>query len=192
MKHGMSCLLAGLILAGVAAQAAVETGAAAPDFAVADTAGKTQKLADQKGKYVVLEWYNPGCPYVRKQYDAGNLQKVQQELTGQGVVWYTVITGAPAGRKVRAEKDAAATAVLLDSDGALGKSYGAKSTPHVFVISPDQKVIYQGALDDNAQAQGADIAASKNYVRAAINAAKANQPVEPKTTKPYGCSVKYP
>lgn len=179
-----------LALCGLTARAGVLAGEAAPDFAATDAAGKEQKLADYKGKYVVLEWINPGCPYVKRHYDGGNMQKVQKAATGKGAVWLAVATG-PAAKKnynqIATDKGTAWTAVLLDSDGKVGKAFGAKTTPHMFVIGPDGKVVYQGAIDDNSE----NASQASNYVLAALEEAMAGKPVTKADTKPYGCGVHY-
>ncbi|MFN2477197.1 MAG: thioredoxin family protein [Chthoniobacterales bacterium] len=175
-------------------------GSAAPDFSVADAKGKTHTLSEYKGKYVVLEWFNPECPFVKKHYGSGNMQKLQQEAARKGVVWLTIDSSA-AGKEGNLTPDAAnktmadlkmnSTALLLDANGKAGQTYGAKNTPHMFVINPDGQLIYQGAIDDKPTANPADIASAKNYVRTAITEAMAHQPLSNPTTKPYGCSVKY-
>lgn len=172
-------------------------GTVAPAFSVVDAKGKTQSLANYKGKYVVLEWFNPECPFVKKHYGSGNMQKLQQEAATHGVTWLTIDSSA-AGKEGNLTPDAAnaksaewkmaSTALLLDQDGKVGQAYGAKNTPHMFVINPEGKLIYEGAIDDKPTANLAD---ATNYVRAAITDAMANRPVANPTTKPYGCSVKY-
>lgn len=195
-------LVLSLFLAVVAmpAFAAVEIGKPAPDFTGTDSNGKTQKLSDYKGKIVVLEWTNPLCPFVVKHYDSGNMQNLQKEYTGKDVVWLSVNSSA-AGKegnqsgedanKYIAEKQAKATARILDSKGEIGKAYDAKTTPHMFVIDKDGNVAYEGAIDDNDSFKQETIATSKNYVRAALDSVLAGKPVETAQTKPYGCSVKY-
>src|SRR5262245_9190719 len=182
------------------AVAAPTVGAAAPAFTATDTHGKKVSLADQKGKYVVLEWHNQGCPYVVKHYDSGNMQKLQKDLTAKGVVWLTVISSAPgkqghvspgeADTYVR-EKGAAPTAVLLDEDGSVGRLYGAKTTPHMFVIDDKGTLVYAGAIDDKPTSDKADVEGAKSYVLAAYEEAKAGKAVTTASTPPYGCSVKY-
>lgn len=185
-----------------ALQASAEAvpGRDAPDFKVNDTSGKTHSLADFKGKYVVLEWTNPQCPFVKKWYSGGAMQALQKELTDQGVVWITVNSAAPGkqGHMTAAEWDkraeqekVAATARVIDESGELGRAYGAKTTPHMFVIGPDGKVIYAGAIDSKASVDPADITGATNYVKQAIEEAKAGKAVSVPQTKPYGCSVKY-
>ena len=182
------------------AVAAPTVGVAAPVFTATDTHGKKVSLADQKGKYVVLEWHNQGCPYVVKHYDSGNMQKLQKDLTAKGVVWLTVISSAPgkqghvspgeADAYVK-EKGAAPTAVLLDEDGAVGRLYGAKTTPHMFIIDDKGTLVYAGAIDDKPTSDKADVEGAKSYVLAAYEEAKAGKAVTTASTPPYGCSVKY-
>jgi len=190
------------VLLGFAAAAAwaVQPGSPAPDFTAHDTHGQTHSLAQYKGKYVVLEWHNRECPYTLKHYKSGNMQRLQKEWTSRGVVWFTVISSAP-GRQgyMTAEQEnayvekagASPTAVLLDPTGQLGHLYGAKTTPHMFIINPQGVLIYDGAIDDQPTTDPADIAAAHNYVSAALQEAMAGKPVSAPATRPYGCSVKY-
>ena len=182
------------------AVAAPTVGAPAPAFTATDTHGKKVSLADQKGKYVVLEWHNQGCPYVVKHYESGNMQRLQKELTGKGVVWLTVISSAAGkqGHVSPAEADtyvkeqhASPTAVLLDEDGSVGRLYGAKTTPHMFVIDDMGTLVYAGAIDDKPTTDKADVEGARSYVLAAYQEASAGKPVTTATTAPYGCSVKY-
>jgi peroxiredoxin len=175
-------------------------GSAAPDFSVTDSKGKTQSVSQYKGKYVVLEWFNPDCPFVKKHYGSGNMQKVQEEFTGKGVVWLSVDSSAPGkegnltaeqAEKKRAEWKMKSTALVLDADGKAGQTYGAKNTPHMFIIDPEGKVIYAGAIDSKASPNPADIAVSTNYVKVALEESMGGKPVSTASTKPYGCSVKY-
>lgn len=195
-------LLTGLVLwfAPTLAHAA-KVGEAAPAFSGKGVDGKTYALGDLKGKWVVLEWHNQGCPFVVKHYDSGNMQKLQAEWTGKGVTWLTVISSSPGKqgfvtpdeeKKYLAEKKAKPTAVLIDSDAQIARAYGAKTTPHMFVIDPKGKLVYNGAIDDKASSDAADIAGAKNYVSAALTEAMAGKPVTVASTNPYGCSVKYP
>ena len=173
----------------------------APDFTATDTNGKVHKLSEYHGKFVVLEWSNRGCPYTQKHYNSGNMQRLQQEWTGRGVVWLTVISSAPGkqGYVTASEENtylkqvnAAPTTVLLDPTGALGHLYGAKTTPHIFIISPQGTLIYNGAIDDRPTTDLGDVTAAKNYVSAALDEATSGKPVSSSTSRPYGCSVKYP
>jgi hypothetical protein len=187
-----------LLAAGVAA--AVVSGAAAPGFTITDTAGKTVRLADYKGKYVVLEWTNPECPFVRKHYSSGNMQSLQKEWGGRDVVWLAInstVGGHPEFKTPREMSEwmqaqgAAPAATLLDSTSATGRAYAAKTTPHMFVVDPAGTLIYNGAIDDRRSANPADAKAANNYVRAALTQATAGKPVAVANTTPYGCSVKY-
>jgi len=179
---------------------AAKVGEPAPAFRGTDTRGQVHALSDFKGKFVVLEWHNQGCPYVKKHYSSGNMQRLQKEWTGKGVVWLTVISSAPgaqghvtaeqADAYVR-ERQAAPTAVILDASGEIGRAYDAKTTPHMIVIDPAGRLIYDGAIDDKPTTDVADVASAQNYVSAALAAAMAGKPVATAATKPYGCSVKY-
>jgi peroxiredoxin len=184
----------------LAALAAPTVGQPAPAFTGTDMNGKKVSLADLKGKYVVLEWHNQGCPFVVKHYDTGNMQKLQKELTGQGAAWITVISSAPGkqGHVTAAEEqayldkeNAAPTNVIFDEDGKIGQAYGAKTTPHMFVIDDKGTLVYAGAIDDKAGTDKAEVEGATNYVKAAYQEAKAGQPVKTPSTAPYGCSVKY-
>ena len=183
-----------------AAQPSARVSAPAPDFSATDSYGKTQKLSDQKGKIVVLEWTNDGCPFVGKHYGSGNMQTLQKKYTAQGVVWFTVVSSAPGTQgyvtPAEANRDterrgAAPTAVLLDPTGALGHLYGAQATPHMYVIDPQGQLAYMGAIDDTPSIDPSDVARAKNYVTAAIEEVKAGKRVTVPATKAYGCSVKY-
>jgi peroxiredoxin len=194
------CALALVAIAGAAIVHAARVGEAAPAFTATDTHGKAYNLADYKGKWVVLEWHNQGCPYVKKHYESGNMQKLQQEWTSKGVVWLTVISSAPGTQgyvtgpqadAYVAEKQAHPTAVLLDPEGTLGHLYEAKTTPHMFVINPAGMLIYNGAIDDKPTTDRADVDTATNYVSAALKEGMAGQPVATPTSRPYGCSVKY-
>jgi peroxiredoxin len=175
-------------------------GTNAPDFSVTDSKGKTQTVSQYKGKYVVLEWFNPECPFVKKHYGSGNMQKLQEEFTGKGVVWLSIDSSA-AGKEghLTAEQANAKmtewktkqTALVLDADGKAGQAYGAKNTPHMFVINPEGKIIYEGAIDSKATPNASDIAGSTNYVKVALEESLAGKTVSNANTKPYGCSVKY-
>lgn len=179
---------------------AAKVGDAAPAFSGVDSHGKPVSLAQFKGKFVVLEWHNHGCPYVKKHYGSGNLPKLQKEWTAKGVVWLAIVSSAPgkeghvdgpAANANMKQAGAAPTAVVLDPKGEIGKLYGAKTTPHMFVISPQGALLYNGAIDDKPSTDAGDIATSKNYVAQALTEALAGKPVRVATTQPYGCSVKY-
>lgn len=197
--------LAALAMAGVTVSAALTAQAAkvgepAPAFTAVDSNGKQVSLSQYKGKFVVLEWHNKDCPFVKKHYDSGNLPRLQKEWTAKQVIWLSIISSAPgkqghvdgagANQDVK-EHNAAPTATLLDPKGEVGKLYGAKTTPHMFIVSPQGQLIYNGAIDDKASADAADIATSKNYVSQALTEALAGKAVSQATTPPYGCSVKY-
>jgi peroxiredoxin len=193
----------GMLVAALAvsvAAHAVHVGDAAPDFTGTDSNGKTHKLSEYRGKYVVLEWTNNGCPFTQKHYESGNMQSLQKDWTAKGVVWLTVLSSAPGeqGYMTATQENgylgkvnAAPTAALLDPTGAIGHEYAAKTTPHMFVIDPSGKLIYAGAIDDHATTDPGDIKSSKNYVSAALTEAMAGQQVATASTRPYGCSVKY-
>lgn len=180
--------------------AAPRVGEPAPDFTGVDSVGKTHRLADYRGKTVVLEWTNHDCPYVRKHYGAGNMQQQQREAAAQNVIWLSVISSAagqqghvsPAeANELTRTRQAAPHAVLLDADGHIGRAYQAKTTPHMFIIDQAGKLIYMGGIDSIATADVADIAKATQYVRAALNERAAGRPVSQPVTRPYGCSVKY-
>ena len=175
-------------------------GSQAPAFTATDSNGKTEALDQFRGKYVVLEWHNQGCPYTAKHYVSGNMQALQKEWTGKGVVWFTVISSAPGeqGYVTPAEENAyvqkmhaSPTAVLMDPTGKLGHSYNAKTTPDMYVIDPQGKLIYAGAIDDRPTPDTEDIQGASNYVSAALTEAMAGRPVTTPYTRSYGCSVKY-
>ncbi len=173
----------------------LESGVTAPDF----TLDKI-KLSDFKGKIVVLEWLNHGCPFVRKHYDSGNMQGLQSKFVAKNVVWLSVISSAEGKQgfvsKDEAEKDkiknkSAATHILLDPTGEVGRLYGAKTTPHMFIVDKEGKLAYQGAIDDKADADKSSVSSAKNYVAAALDQLLENKKVSQATTKSYGCGVKY-
>jgi peroxiredoxin len=175
-------------------------GSAAPDFSLTDANGKAHSLSQYKGKYVVLEWFNPECPFVKKHYGSGNMQKLQQQYTGKGVVWLTIDSNAPGtegnitpeqAQQITASWRTHQTALLLDPDGKTGRAYGAKNTPNMVVIDPEGKIAYEGAIDSKATPNPADIPNSTNYIKAALDESLAGKPVTTPQTKPYGCSVKY-
>src|SRR2546429_9075144 len=175
-------------------------GSAAPDFSAPDASGKTQSLSQYKGKYVVLEWFNPECPFVKKHYGSDNMQKLQGEYTGKGVVWLTIDSHAPESegslspeqaQKVMKDWNTKQTALLLDPEGKAGRTYNARNTPHMFVINPEGKVSYEGAIDSKATPNPADIPSSTNYVKAALDESMSGKTVSNSNTRPYGCSVKY-
>ena len=175
-------------------------GSAAPDFSLADTKGETHSLSQYKGKYVVLEWFNPQCPFVKKHYGSGNMQKLQEQYTSKDVVWLTINSSAPGtlgaltpeqAEEKMTEWKTHETALLLDSGGKAGRAYGAKNTPNMVVINPDGKIVYEGAIDSKATPNAADIPSSLNYVKVALDESMGGKSVSNPTTRPYGCSVKY-
>lgn len=179
---------------------ALTPNSAAPDFKGTDSKGQQQTLAQYRGKYVVLEWANKGCPFERKHYESGNMESLQREWTAKGVVWLSVISSGPGheGNVTPAEENtylsgmhAAPTAAILDPSGAIGHLYGAKTTPHIFVIDPAGKVIYQGALDDKPTPDPASLKGARNYVSEALTAAMSGKPIATAVTRPYGCGVHY-
>jgi peroxiredoxin len=190
---------AGLVLPRRAAGAPT-VGAAAPPFTLVSSTGPSVSLADQRGKVVVLEWTNHDCPYVRKHYDTQNMQALQKEATAQGIVWLSVISSAPgtqghvsAGKanELTKGRNAAPTAVLFDPTGVVGKAYGATNTPHMYVVTRDGILVYAGAIDDKPTSRKNDVAGAQNYVRAALTAVAAGQPVKVPVTRAYGCTIKY-
>jgi hypothetical protein len=179
---------------------AAKVGEPAPEFTGAASNGKTFRLSDYRGKYVVLEWHNNGCPFVRKQYNSGNMQRLQKQWTREGVVWFTILSSARGqqGYVTAAEENdylakeqASPTAALLDPDGVIGHLYDAKTSPQMVVIDPHGVVIYDGAIDDKPTTDVADVPGAKNYVSLALQEAMAGKTVETTATRPYGCSVKY-
>lgn len=181
------------------ARADLAVGEKAPAIVAKSIDGKEWKLADQRGKYVVLEWYNPGCPYVKKFYNPGAMQKQQQELAAQGVVWVSIYSSGEAiAGKMSAEalqKQAKAwktnpAVTLYDVPAQWAKAYSAKTTPHIFIINPEGQLIYRGAIDSISSGKSEDIAKAENYVTKALLEAKAGKPVGQSVTKPYGCGVK--
>jgi peroxiredoxin len=188
------------LILNLSAFSAVEPGETAPDFTLKDSKGNSKKLSSYSGKFVVLEWMNPECPFVKKHYSIGNMQSLQKEYTTKGVVWLSIISSAPGkqgyctGPQAEAntkDQKASPTAVLLDPSGEVGQMYGAKTTPHMFVINPEGKLIYMGAIDSIRSANSSDCAKAENYIRQTLDAALAGKPVPTPETKSYGCSVKY-
>jgi hypothetical protein len=179
---------------------AVVTGTPAPDFKGTDSNGTQHTLSQYKGKYIVLEWANQGCPYDQKHYLSGSIESQQKDWTAKGVIWLSVISSAPGeqGHVTPSEENAylkkmnaAPTAALLDPTGTIGRLYEAKTTPHIFIIDPTGKLIYQGALDDKPTTEQEDLKGARNYLNETLTAAMAGKPVPVASTRPYGCSVKY-
>ena len=203
--------LAGTTLVGLAsvtgrglvvppAWAAAKVGEPAPGFTTAATTGKSVSLADQRGKLMVLEWTNHDCPYVRKHYESGNMQTLQKEITGRGIVWLTLISSSPGAQgyvtprqadELTSSRKASPTAVLLDPTGVVGRAYGATNTPHMYVVDQAGLLVYAGAIDDRPTTRRSDIQGAHNYVRAALEDMAAGRPVQTPVTRAYGCTVKY-
>lgn len=197
MKPVLTALLFAM---ATTAGAAPKIGEPAPGFTGMDTSGKSHALSDFRGKPVVLEWTNHDCPYVRKHYSSGNMQQQQQAATGQGAVWLSIISSAPDKQghvtpaqadALTAERNAAPSAVILDEKGEIGRLYGAKTTPHMYIIDADGKLAYMGGIDSIPSTNPADIAKATQYVPAALAQVMQGKPVTPSVTRPYGCSVKY-
>jgi peroxiredoxin len=193
-------ILASLFLILTQALFALRIGDPAPAFTAVDSHGQQHSLANYKGKFVVLEWTNQGCPYTIKHYQSGNMQSLQRQWTAKGVIWLTVLSSAPGeqGYQTASQENeylqrakAAPTAALLDPNGQLGHLYGAKTTPHMFIINPQGQLIYEGAIDDHPTTDIADVPNSTNYVAVALTQATSGKPVATTATRPYGCSVKY-
>jgi hypothetical protein len=179
---------------------AVTVGQPAPDFALPDTQDKPLKLSDYAGRYVVLEWVNPDCPFVRKHYNSGNMPALQSEAGGRDVVWLAINSTHPGSSEYKspavmtswlASKNARPKAMLFDRDGTVGKNFGAKTTPHMYVIDPKGRLVYAGAIDDKRSTNPDDVKTAKNYVRAALEESMAGKPVTVASTVAYGCSIKY-
>ncbi len=182
------------------ASAAATVGQPAPDFTLKDTSGKTVKLSDFKGKHVVLEWTNPGCPFVLKHYNSGNMQATQKDATGKGVVWLAINSTEKTHRDYlepaklgawKQERKSAPSAILMDEEGTAGKAYGARTTPHMYIVNPQGQLIYAGGIDSIASSSADDIAKATNYVKVGVAEALAGKPLTASTTRPYGCSIKY-
>lgn len=195
-----SLLTATIALAPLTVFAAAELDKPAPAFSATSADGKTVDLNSYRGKTVVLEWTNADCPFVKKHYESGNIPKLQQEATAQGVVWLQVISSAPGAQgfvdgptaiKLNQFRDAKPTATLLDSDGKIGKAYGAQTTPHIFIVDAKGQLIYKGGIDSIPSADKGDIAKADNYVRDALGEIATGKKISNPSTKPYGCSVKY-
>lgn len=193
---------AGLLaaMAAPALAAGLRIGAPAPDFEARDSQGKTVRLSDFKGRTVVLEWTNHDCPFVQKHYGGGAMQALQKSWTGRGIVWLSVISSAPGEQgavdgpgadRLTAERHAAPSAVLLDPAGTLGRAYDARTTPHMYVVTGDGLLAYQGGIDDRPSTEVADLKGARNHVDAALTEIAAGRPVSVTTARPYGCTVKY-
>lgn len=199
---GPLCLLAVLIIMAAPAVRAAEAviGKPAPAFTLPDTNGISHSLSDYRGRPVVLEWTNHECPFVRKHYDTGNMQRLQKQATGNGVIWLSIVSSAPGtqgyttpaeAREIMKRDGSMATARLFDPDGTVGMAYGAKTTPHMFVIDPEGTLVYMGAIDDNPSPRHDTVSDANNYVEAALKAVREGRMPETTQTHPYGCAVKY-
>ena len=193
-------LIAVSLFAAAGTVAAVTAGQPAPAFSATDVNGKTVSLADFKGKYVVLEWNNPNCPFVIKHYSSGNMQALQKRFGADNVAWLAVNSTAEthsdymASDKLAAwfkQHNSAPTAVLMDTKGDVGRAFGAKVTPHMYVVDPKGNVIYAGAIDDKRSANPADVKSATNYVVAALTDARSGKPVATAASNAYGCTIKY-
>jgi len=193
-------LLVGFLFINANTVLAVNPGQPAPDFTLTDVSGKAVKLSELKGKYVVLEWVNPDCPYVQKHYNSANMPNLQKEYGGRQVTWLTINSTREGHSEFKSpqqmggwmkEKGAAPAATLLDRDSKVGKAYGAVTTPHMYVIDPKGTLVYVGAIDDKRSTNPADVKTAKNYVRLALEESLAGKPVSTASTSPYGCTVKY-
>lgn len=196
----LTALAASATLLAGAAQAAPAVGQPAPAFTLTDTSGKTRSLAEFKGKTVVLEWTNPGCPFVRKHYDSANLPGLQKEFTGRDVVWLAINSTEKAASDYLPPQQLAAwiqgksgtpTATLMDEEGQVGRAYGARTTPHMYIVNPQGTLVYAGGIDSIASARASDIQTATNYVRQGLNEALAGRPISQAQTPPYGCTIKY-
>jgi peroxiredoxin len=190
-----------LFLASLAAvQAAPSVGQPAPEIALKDAAGREVKLSEYRGKYVVLEWTNPACPYVRKHYNSGNMAATQQDAAARGVVWLSIHSTAKDSYEYlepaqvvawQKERKVQPTALLVDEEGRAGKAYGARTTPHMYIVDPQGRLAYAGGIDSIASSNPDDIAKAVNYVRQGLGEALAGKAISAATTRPYGCSIKY-
>ncbi|MBN1408771.1 MAG: thioredoxin family protein [Calditrichaceae bacterium] len=199
MKHIILNVVVFIFFSLMLIQAA-ELDKRAPDFTLQDYNGKTYKLSDFKGKYVVLEWINFGCPFVQKHYNSGNMQTLQKKYTENGVIWLSICSSAEGKQGYYTAKELAniakeqgvnSTAYLIDESGEVGKLYDAKTTPHMYIINPKGNLIYAGAIDDVRSTNVEDVKTAKNYVSSVLNDCLAGKMVESAATTPYGCSVKY-
>ena len=193
-------LLSIITVFSLSTHANVSVGKAAPDFTGVDSNGNKHSLSDFKGKTVVLEWTNHDCPYVKKHYNSGNMQQLQKNATDNGVVWLSIISSKPGkqghvsgkqANELTQSRNAAPTAVILDETSEIGRLYGAKTTPHMYIIDKTGQLVYMGGIDSIPSSNESDIAKANNYVTAALDAMAAGKPVKDSVTRPYGCSVKY-
>lgn len=200
IRHISLTLILVLLTMSVGFAKEIKIGKNAPQFTLTDVNGVEHSLKNYQGKYVVLEWVNYDCPFVKKHYNSGNMQMLQKKYTEKGVVWLAINSSAPGKQgnftskeilKRSKEHGAAFSAYLVDADGRVGKWYGAKTTPHMFIVDPNGKLAYAGGIDDIKSTKVADVEKATNYVAAALDAALSGKRIETAITKPYGCSVKY-
>ena len=200
MWYLYSPLFASLLLFQTAALAAASVGESAPTFTLTDTHGETHSLGDFRGKVVVLEWTNHECPFVQKHYGADNMQTLQRTYTDQDVIWLSIISSAPGeqgyvepaeANSLTASRKASPTAVLMDPTGDVGRAYGAKTTPHMYIIAGDGTLVYMGGIDSIRSTRMADIDKATPYVKVSLNEVLAAEPVSNPVTRPYGCTIKY-
>lgn len=193
-------ILISTLVFGLSASARVTIGELAPDFSLPGSDGQQHSLSQYRGKKVILEWTNDGCPYVQKHYDSANMQGLQKQATEAGVIWLSIISSKPGSQghvdadganQLTQSRDAHPTSVLLDPAGDVGRQYGAKTTPHMYIIDEQGQLVYQGAIDDKPSARQSSLQGAKNYVLAALADMDAYRPVQQAETTPYGCSVKY-
>lgn len=193
-------LLSCLTIVTSIANAAVYVGKPATDFTGVDSDGKQHSLSQYKGKTVVLEWTNHDCPYVRKHYGSNNMQNLQKQATDAGIIWLSIISSAPGkqghvsaakANELTQNRNASPTAVILDEQGEIGRLYGAKTTPHMYIIDPTGKLVYMGGIDSIPSSNPADIPAATPYVKIALKSLADGKPIADNVTRPYGCSVKY-
>ena len=191
------CLMVSLV---AGARAAVQPGKPAPDFTLTDVDGRSVTLSEFRGKYVVLEWFNSECPFVQKHYDSGNMQALQSKYTQKDVVWLAINSTNPhhsnfrdrkRSREIMSNWNGKPTGLLLDPEGIVGQAYGARTTPHMYIVDPQGKLVYMGGIDDKPSFSARDIPDAKNYVAVALDELLAGKPVSETDTRPYGCSVKY-
>jgi len=199
-KSLMAAMLTLLVVSPGIAFAAASVGKMAPEFTLTDIAGKSVRLADFKGRHVVLEWHNPNCPFVAKHYDSGNMQELQNKYDAQDTVWLAINSTHPGHqdymssnelKRYLVDKKASPDAYLMDADGKTGMAYAARTTPHMYLINPAGTLVYAGAIDDKRSTSLEDVKIARNYLVAALEESKAGKPVSVSATQPYGCSVKY-
>jgi len=203
LRSALATFTTVLLLAFAASPALAQqaqVGEQAPEFTLTDATGETHSLSDFEGKYVVLEWLNFGCPFVQKHYGSGNMQSLQENYTDEGVVWLSIVSSAegkqgyyPPDEMVEQKKkhNGEMTAILMDTSGEVGQTYGAQVTPHMYVITPDGELAYKGGIDDKPTTDEADIEGATNYVKMALDQVMNGEEVEVKQAQPYGCTVKY-